>query len=219
MVKVEDDAPLGTYVGAFKAEKFREDRRPSYTNRINISIDRIREDSIFGHSVVAGNNRPFKGTYIKKEEQRDSRIVTVYEVKASEPGDDRYDGVFEFLLLPHLESLYGSWVANNERLAVSERSYILNKKEFQYDPNLDLPEDVSWAELYQQGSADEFADDGEFLTEDVLHLNASKRLLSKEEVENMYKGDLEIIRNSIYARHGYSFKNRKLRYIFDQYEI
>jgi hypothetical protein len=32
----------------------------------------------------------------------------------------------------------------------------------------------------------------------------------------MYKGDLEIIRNAIYARHGYSFKNRKMRYVFDQ---
>jgi pyridoxine 5'-phosphate synthase PdxJ len=33
----------------------------------------------------------------------------------------------------------------------------------------------------------------------------------------MFKGDLEVLRNSIYARHGYSFRNRKMRYIFDNY--
>jgi hypothetical protein len=33
----------------------------------------------------------------------------------------------------------------------------------------------------------------------------------------MYKSDLEVIRNTIYARHGYSFKNRRMRYIFDGY--
>ena len=31
----------------------------------------------------------------------------------------------------------------------------------------------------------------------------------------MKKGDLKIIRNTIYARHGYSFKNMPLRVFFD----
>lgn len=33
----------------------------------------------------------------------------------------------------------------------------------------------------------------------------------------MLKSDMEILRNSIYARHGYSFKTRKMRYVFDTY--
>jgi hypothetical protein len=32
----------------------------------------------------------------------------------------------------------------------------------------------------------------------------------------MYKADLEVLRNSIYARHGYSFKNPRMRTMFDQ---
>jgi len=32
----------------------------------------------------------------------------------------------------------------------------------------------------------------------------------------MHKGDLEVIRNGIYARHGYSFQNRRNRYMFEQ---
>jgi len=54
------------------------------------------------------------------------------------------------------------------------------------------------------------------LTKDVMAFNASNTLLKKENVENMYKGDLQVMRNSIYARHGYSFKTRKMRYVFDQ---
>ena len=63
----------------------------------------------------------------------------------------------------------------------------------------------------------EFDDyEGEMLTEDVMTFNASNTALKKEDLENMYKGDLEVMRNAIYARHGYSFKNRKMRYVFDQ---
>ena len=40
-------------------------------------------------------------------------------------------------------------------------------------------------------------------------------MLKKADVENLKKGDLTIIRNTIYARHGYSFKNRPLRVFFD----
>ena len=203
------DPVLGYYVGDFEASKYRENRRPSYVNKINICIDKFTADSVYGHSVVAGNDRPFAGTY----EFQDS----YYQVVAKEPGDDRYDGTFYFNLYPEELRMEGKWEANNKGLAVYERVFKLPKRDFEYDPTLDLPEDVSWAELYNKDFAEEFTQEGEFLTEDVLKLNASERLLTKEEVENMYKGDLEIIRNAIYARHGYSFKNRKTRYIFDAY--
>ena len=45
----------------------------------------------------------------------------------------------------------------------------------------------------------------------------SRRYTLKEEwVANQYKGDLEVIRNAVFARHGYSFKDRRMRYFFDQ---
>ena len=52
-------------------------------------------------------------------------------------------------------------------------------------------------------------------TNSIYELNASNKLLTKKEVENLKKGDLLLIRNTIYARHGYSFKNRPLRVFFD----
>lgn len=52
-------------------------------------------------------------------------------------------------------------------------------------------------------------------TDLIYEINASNTLLTKSQVENLKRGDLIIIRNTIYARHGYSFKNRPLRIFFD----
>ena len=58
-------------------------------------------------------------------------------------------------------------------------------------------------------------DTSEYITSDSTKFNASTTLLTTKDVENMYKRDLEVIRNTIYARHGYSFQNREMRYFFD----
>lgn len=44
---------------------------------------------------------------------------------------------------------------------------------------------------------------------------ASQRVLRETDVENMVKEDLEIMRNEIFARHGYSFKKKNLRQRFE----
>lgn len=199
---------LGYYTGAFVAKKYNNDRTGVHSNRITIAIESVNTDSVFGKSVVAGNTRPFEGPYQIKEDGD-------YEVTANEPGDDRYDGVFTFEIRPATKDIRGTWKANNTKLAVSERMYDLEKRAFEYRPDLNLPENVSWADLYDGN--DDIVMEAEFLTPDVLNFNPSVQELSKEDVENMYKGDLEIMRNSIYARHGYSFKNRKIRFIFDNY--
>jgi len=50
---------------------------------------------------------------------------------------------------------------------------------------------------------------------DVNKYNASTDSLTAPQVANMKKADLFILRNAIYARHGYSFKNQSLRAYFD----
>lgn len=49
----------------------------------------------------------------------------------------------------------------------------------------------------------------------MFKYNASTQELTIAEVSNLKKGDLFILRNAIYARHGYSFKNPQLRAYFD----
>ncbi len=41
------------------------------------------------------------------------------------------------------------------------------------------------------------------------------RLLTSDDVNNLYKDDLRYMRNEIYARHGYSFKLKEVREWFD----
>ena len=55
-------------------------------------------------------------------------------------------------------------------------------------------------------------------TYDAMQINASSTLLTQEQVENLTKADIYVLRNSIYARHGYSFKKRQLRAFFDRQE-
>lgn len=204
-VPAEDLPYMGYYVGYFEGVDMDFDKDPVPFNKITISVDSLSENTLFGHSVVAGNQRPFTGPYVMSEDS-----ITVV---ASEPGDDRYDGVFTFTILPQERLVKGTWAANNKRLAVSTRQYTLEQKTFAYQADLDLPEEVSWSNLYEKHPR--YEDKEESLTEDVLKFNASTIELKKEDIENMYQGDLEVIRNAIYARHGYSFKNRKMRFIFD----
>jgi hypothetical protein len=47
---------------------------------------------------------------------------------------------------------------------------------------------------------------------------ASQRLLTAKDVENMMKEDLEYMRNEIFARHGFCFKKKELRQMFEMEE-
>ena len=202
----------GIFVGDFIAEKYKSNKKPSYSNRITISLDSIKNDEIiYGHSIVAGNNRPFEGTFFLYGNGK-------MEITAKEPGDDKYDGSFEMKFSTKTNHLYGNWYANDTNLAVTERKFTLNKKEFKYNPNLNFDENSSFhIEMYNgQDYYEYYGSDQESITEDIVKYNASTTKLTSKDVENLYKADLEIIRNAIYARHGYSFKNRRMRYFFDR---
>lgn len=192
----------GYYVGMFEAEEFKKNKKPSYENKINIAIDKIEGDKIEGHSVVAGNNRPFSGTITKQD--------NIYTIEAKEPGDDKYDGTFTFKVFSETKTITGSWVSNDTNLSVTKRKYELSKKVFAYDQDLEI---TTFDHFY--GSENEDNNSFEFPTEKVMEINASKILLTTKDVENLYQGDLEVIRNAIYARHGYSFRNRRMRYLFN----
>lgn len=200
----EPNSLIGFYVGGFIADIKDESKLPMYMNKINISVDSIKNDVLFGHSVVAGNKRPFKGSILKNE--------NTYIAQAKEPGDDRYDGAFTFTINTAEKNMIGSWTANDKKLAVTRRTYNLKQREFQYDPSKQIAIDYR-IEIYDPHSAGK--DGAEFVTSDAAKYNASTQTLKKEDVENMYKRDLEITRNAIYARHGYTFQNRQMRYFFD----
>ncbi len=199
----------GLYVGDFENVEQNPTDKYIAANRITLIIEKFEHGTVKGVSVVAGNKRSFSGSY--------QLVDGSFRVRAEEPGDNRYDGVFTFTLGDGDYPLRGEWKANNADLKGQRKHYRLQKKIFRYDPTLALPDRVNGLYLHN-GDIDEVdVGGGEFATEYVLIVNPSMQQLTGANIENMYKADLEILRNSIYARHGYSFKNKRIRYVFDHH--
>jgi hypothetical protein len=84
---VEDSEYVGTYAGQFG----------NYT--IQLVIEDINGSEVSGYNVVAGNRRPVRGT------------VSNGSFELKEPGTDKWDGVFNFVVYNGVAS--GEWKANN----------------------------------------------------------------------------------------------------------
>lgn len=218
---------IGSWVGYFEADRSEDfsdkvlvlDEGYVWTrdNKINISIDQIQDSMVIGHSVVAGNDRPFKGS-VAKDDEGD------FHFSVKEPGDDKYDGIFNFTIKNGL--LSGKWQAY-KKIEIQNRIYNLELMHFEYNPRIMLDRSkayVDWHKFVEEKET--FEMEGEEVEEwihrefasatDLIYdINASSDVLSKSLVENLKRGDLTIIRNTIYARHGYSFKHRPLRVFFD----
>ena len=123
--------------------------------------------------------------------------------------------MFKATLDSNTSTLSGTWATHTKGAAVTKRSYHLVKTSYQYDPQRELGE--TWATVYSDVHAESEFGEQEAITDAAGKLNASAVLLKSKDVENMYQRDLEVVRNAIYARHGYSFKNRQMRYFFDNF--
>lgn len=154
------------------------DSFPASANKITLFIAQLEDGNITGYSVCAGNERPFTGSY----EEENGKIKATLQ----EPGDNKYDGVFELVISRNEHTLTGKWTPFNK--AQVGRHYNLERKNFKYNNTL--------------GG----------------HPETSMRMLTTEEVNNLYKEELRFMRNAIYARHGYSFKLREIRAQFDSEE-
>ncbi len=112
---------------------------------------------------------------------------TQYAIKAAEPGTDTYDGKFDVVL--DSKGAKNTIVLKGNWVAntkkYGKKTFTLTKTTFAYNPKLGM---------YPQ---------------------ASTKALVESDVENLTKHDITIMRNEIYARHGYCFKNKDMRNYFD----
>ena len=216
-VLVENHKELyGFWVGDFLNNDEDADFMESYVDKLNITIKRISKDSVLAQSVVYGNSRPLKGTIdtTKKE----------FSFILDEPGTNKGDGRFKFKLIK--DTLIGTWVSFNKK---KTRAFKLLKKEFVYDANRMLSgEDqlVDWFTYKQKTTIS--TNDGvkdttvntlfRSTTDKIFKINASKNELKESDVKNLRKLELQILKNTIYARHGYAFKNEIYRQFFDPQE-
>ncbi|MCT2563451.1 YARHG domain-containing protein [Chryseobacterium herbae] len=213
----------GIYTGDFAGkEMITSDDGEKYEDfvnkKISLKINRITKDSVYGQSIVNGNQRPFRGVF---NESMKSFVL-------DEPGNDKTDGRFEIKLSG--DSITGKWNAFNKTAVKSPLKTIkLSKKDFVYNPNFMLDQDsdlVDWSnpkdfvEKYtneETGKTESYTTSkNRMASEAIFKLNASKQKLTEKELKNLRKIDLEIIKNSVFARHGYSFKKETYRYFFEQ---
>ncbi|MCP2027621.1 hypothetical protein L1276_002781 [Flavobacterium sp. HSC-32F16] len=219
----------GSWVGDFVSENQHDDGQEMHVNKINISIKKITNSEVTGRCIVAGNNRPLTGRMTKKGN-------SVHFV-LHEPGDDKNDGVFEFEI-KNDTLLVGTWTANNPKKAVRIRSFSLTKKDFRYNPYVMLPSEGMYVDyqnpkvekvaIVDEGDESENKDESEIeyensslyriASESIMTINSSTQKLTESDLKNLKKIDLEILRNTIFARHGLTFKTKTVRQFFDQVE-
>jgi hypothetical protein len=213
----------GIYTGNFAGKEIitpetGEEYEGDVFKKISLKINRITKDSVYGQSILDGNQRPFRGVF---NETTKSFIL-------DEPGNDKTDGRFEVKL--NNDSLTGSWNAFNGKAVKTPSKVVrLAKKEFVYNPNFMLSSDsdlIDWenpknfVEKYtdeETGKTESYmASKNRIASNAVFKINASKQKLTEKDLKNLRKLDLEIIKNSVFARHGYSFKKATYRNFFEQ---
>lgn len=226
-IKIKE-ADYGLWAGLFEVDSADYQRSESFssTNRIGFVIQKITNEKVTGYTVTAGNLRPFTGT-IKNTDS--TRFIVV-----KEPGNHKYDGTFMFNISPNNDSIYGKWISKRKDLPVYSRVFNLKKKEFKYNPKQMLIQNkyqdedgkevgeplIDWVNYKERKEKIDGEEYGlavnRSASDEIFKINASTQKLTEKQLKNLRKLDLEIIRNTIYARHGFSFSNRGVRQYFDQ---
>ncbi|MFD2284530.1 YARHG domain-containing protein [Pedobacter petrophilus] len=213
----------GFWVGNFGTTEELEyqDDMSDAIKKLNINIKKITRDTVIAQSVVSGNSRPLLGKI-----SEDGGTITFI---LQEPGTDKYDGKFEITLVG--DTLIGKWNAYKTALEWPEKKFKLLKRAFVYNANLMLPSEIvyiDWSEhkmvktldTLEDGTIDSL-DANTFYrsaSENIFKVNASNTLLKEDDLKNLKKLDLQIIKNTIFARHGYAFKKQVFRNFFDPVE-
>jgi hypothetical protein len=213
----------GNWVGDFRASVSDTTGNFDYSYKINIVIKKIEKDNVFGQSIIAGKCRSLKGKFFKTEDGFKFILI--------EMGDNINDGKFEFNIDNNI--LKGNWFSNDKNQHVTQRTFELKKQKFKYNPKVMLPANEDGYVDYYNFKRDtihpESIDSLEIeenyyeetyrsATDIITKLNSSTTKLTESELKNLKKLELEILRNTIYARHGYAFNKKTYRQFFDAVE-
>lgn len=99
-----------------------------------------------------------------------------------------------------------------ETIIPFSRSYLIKSRE-QYDVNVDLTFTPTTGKSISVTPKNLSGSKGSSITEEN-HLDASKHLLTVNSIKGLSSADLRIMRNEIFARHGYIFQTDEMRDYF-----
>lgn len=143
-----------------------------------------------------GNDKTIEGYSILDGNSRpfkgtftENTAKKTYRFEVKEDGTEKNDGYFVFEIDATKPDTSGNLAVRGDWTPndkkLKHRSYRLVKKQFKYDPSV-----------------------GDFP-------EASQRLLTEKDMQNRYAQELRVMRNEIYARHGYAFKLKDMRNFFE----
>lgn len=169
---------LGSYVGPFG------------NNKITMLVIRVAGDSVVGRTIVGGNDRPFKGTFYKKD--------LAYFFTAKEPGDHKDDGEFNFSVDEKLPDIVrGSWKPFTKGRPGKE--YELTRRKFEYHPEVGVYPQASQRLLKAADVENMMKEDLEFMRNEIFARHGfcfNKRDLRQLfEMEDWYVPNTVDIRN------------------------
>ncbi len=211
--------------------------------KITIKISRIIGDNVYGQSLVAGVQRPLSGKISVKdnnvmmlvlEEPGNDPYDGRFEL-------EMHDGTF--FEGTHISFQKNPDTTHIKKLKISQKKFIYNPK-FMLSRNIDMvdwenskQQEAEYEDHYDEEEGDtleavetaeaenDTLEDGvkqvyledvyRVASDEIFRINASVRKLTEDELKNLRKLDLEIIRNTIFARHGYSFKKSSIRRFFE----
>ena len=182
-------------------------------DKITIAIESIKNNNVKGFTVIAGLTNKFTGTL------QDNVDNFVLQIKQN--GKDF--GIGEFLLSidKNEDYLQGEWIALNQ-IEIPKRVCRFEKKTFTYDPNVvfsptkkDMTDSLFSSLVSMPDDYSEIYEAITMPSELIFTSNPSKVKLSEDDVSGLSIGSIILLRNTIFARHGYAFKKRPLRIFFE----
>lgn len=160
---------LGSYVGEFG------------TNKITMLITAVAGDSVVGRTIVGGNDRPFRGTFIREAD--------FFSFNAKEPGDHKDDGVFNFSISDKDPDIVrGSWKPFAK--GRPEKGYELSRRKFAYNPGAGSYPEASQRLLKAKDLENMMKEDLEFMRNEIFARHGfcfnRKNLRQMFEMEDWY---------------------------------
>jgi len=212
----------GMYVGFLSSsddyDEYKENDVYFSPVKISIIIHNITAQGAKAKAFINGLEHHLTGTYTQETKgmkfKMDEKSPQAKEL-----------GTYEFVVTT--DSLIGVWTSLNKNSDNPRKKYELHKQAFKYDPQVMLSKEwsyVDWETPVKKeytsdnidGSKDKYIQE-EFRTasEIVTEINSSTEKLTEAQLKNLKKLELEILRNTIYARHGYAFKKSSVRNFFE----
>jgi len=144
---------------------------------MELVVNSAIDNTVAGYDVLNGKKRPFTGSYYENGNS--------YSLTLNEPGDDNGDGKFEMSIDKSSNIITGYWKQFKGSL---KYNFIFNK--------------ISNSDVNQDQKVNKNENDRKY----GLYPQASEKLLYASDLRGLSKYDLKIMRNEIFARHGYIFK-------------